>query len=221
MLDDLSAAERLGELERDNKRLRRLLDQRDAPAELRHRTRSTLSVLRAIITKSAETERDLENYVAHLHDRVSALGRAQAAIDDNGAIDLRKLVDEELRMYEASSGSRISIEGLDIELSPKVGMLVALSIHELTVNSVEHGALGSSPVGQVKVCWARSPDGALILTWQERDTRPVGEPVSKGFGTEVLTRMLPYELKADVSLSFDHSEVHCRIRLPANTILQS
>ena len=40
------------------------------------------------------------------------------------------------------------------------------------------------------------------------------KPAKAGFGTEVLTRMLPYELKADVSLSFESDGVLCSMRIP-------
>ena len=56
--------DRIAELEADNRRLRRLLDQRDAPGELRHRLNSTLAMLRVIIRKSAETNRDLHAYAS-------------------------------------------------------------------------------------------------------------------------------------------------------------
>src|SRR4051812_50202672 len=69
-------AERIAELEEDNRRLRRLLDQRDAPGELRHRLRSTLALLRAIVHRAASTERDLPGYVALLEDRVEAVAPA-------------------------------------------------------------------------------------------------------------------------------------------------
>ncbi len=39
-------ARRMADPEADNRRLRHLLEQRDAPDELRHRMRSTLAVLR-------------------------------------------------------------------------------------------------------------------------------------------------------------------------------
>ena len=94
-----TAAARIADLEADNHRLRGLLDKKDAPGELRHRLRSTLAMLRVIIRKSAETERSLEDYVAHLDDRVDALVRAQIAADGHGGIDLHALLADELLFY--------------------------------------------------------------------------------------------------------------------------
>ena len=84
--------DRIAELEADNRRLRRLLDQRDAPGELRHRLNSTLAMLRVIIRKSAETKRDLHAYASHLEDRVDAMARAQAAADSHGSVELHNIL---------------------------------------------------------------------------------------------------------------------------------
>src|SRR5579875_3630523 len=109
-------ADRIAELEEDNRRLRRLLDQRDAPGELRHRLRSTLALLRAIIHRSASTERDLPGYVAHLEDRLEAVTRAQALADQDGAVDLRTLLGDELLLYGASESERLVLSGPDLGL---------------------------------------------------------------------------------------------------------
>src|ERR1700710_2546050 len=85
-------AERIAELEQDNRRLRQLLDHRDAPGELRPRLRSTLALLRAIIQRSAITGRDLSDYLAHLEDRLEAITNAQALADRHGAAELRELL---------------------------------------------------------------------------------------------------------------------------------
>src|SRR4051794_16919895 len=57
-----TAQSRLAELEADNQRLRRLLDQKGAPSELRHRLRNALAMLRVIVRQSAETNRDIADY---------------------------------------------------------------------------------------------------------------------------------------------------------------
>jgi len=75
MAEDKTEATRIAELEADNRRLRQLPDQRNAPGELRHRLRSTVAVLRTIIRRSAQTERDSEAYLGHLEDRLDALAR--------------------------------------------------------------------------------------------------------------------------------------------------
>lgn len=136
-------ASRLAELEADNARLRRLLDKSDAPGELRHRLNSTLAMLRVIIQKSAETKRDLPDYVAHLEDRLEAIARAQHAADARGGVDLQGLLSEELLYYNILDGDQLSLQGPLVLLEPRAGQVLALAIHELAVNAIEHGPFAS------------------------------------------------------------------------------
>jgi two-component sensor histidine kinase len=209
-------AERIAELEEANRRLRRLLDQRDAPGELRHRLRSTLALLRAIVRRSASTERDLPGYVAHLEDRLEAVTRAQGLADQHGEVDLRTLLLDELFHYGASEGERLLLSGPDMGLPPRAGQILALAIHEVAVNAVEHGTLGTN-AGRIEVSWSvvgTEPDTSLLLTWTEFGSSPNGEPARRGFGTEVLTRMLPYDLKAETDLVFGPDGLRCTLRFP-------
>ena len=206
----------LTELEADNRRLRRLLDQRDAPSELRHRLRNTLAMLRVIIRQSAETNRPIEDYVAHLEDRIDSLARAQSAIDTHGEIDLHTLLAEELLYYNALEGERVLVAGPGLDLQPRPGQVFALAVHELAVNSIEHGILGGGS-GRVDVSWLVDSEGAdawLIFAWKETGMAELSEPSRFGFGNVVLTRMLAYELSAETDLAFEADGLRCTIRLP-------
>lgn len=208
-------AERIAELVQDNTRLRRLLDQRDAPGELRHRLRGTLALLRTIIRRTANTGRGSADYVAHLEDRLDAIARAQAAADQHGEVDLRAMLADELLRYGASEGERLLLRGPEIRLQPRAGQLLALAAHELAVNAVEHGVLGNGH-GEVEVCWevaGAGPDAVLVLAWVEAGVTPILAPPRHGFGTEVLTRMLAYEFNATTGIEFAPSGLRCTIRM--------
>lgn len=215
MADDLEA--RIAELEADNRRLRRMLDQRDAPAELRHRLNNTLAVLRVIVRKSAAGRRDLERYVGHLEDRLTALGRTQAAIDSWGVVDLHNLLVDELHQYGASEDERLKVEGPPIQFQPRAGQIMALAVHELAVNAVEHGPLGAG-IGRIEVHWSVSGEAGAVpmlsLVWEEHGATNVVHPTERGFGTEVLTDLLRYELKAETELQFGKEGARCTIRIP-------
>lgn len=208
-------AMRIAELEADNRRLRRLLEQQNAPGELRHRLRSTMSLLLGIIRRSSETKRDTELYVGHLEDRIAAIVRAQAAADDHGVVDLAQLVTDELLRYNASEGDRLTVTGPAVELRPRAGQIFALAIHELAVNAVEHGALGLDS-GTIDIRWVVTdiPEKLLIFTWQERGDDSIPAPSHEGFGTDVLTNMLRYELDAKTDIAFGASGPVCTIRIP-------
>lgn len=207
---------RLEELEADNRRLRRLLDQRDAPGELRHRLHSTLAMLRIIIRKSAATARDLDAYVDHLDDRLAALARAQATADERGSIDLHCLLADELLHYGGREDEQVFLSGPPVRLQPRAGQVLALAIHELAVNAVEHGALGIRE-GRVDVSWTVAMDQAdapLTIVWKETGMKGIAQPSRQGFGTEVLTHTLAYELRAPATLAFELNGLRCTLRFP-------
>ncbi|WP_312794865.1 HWE histidine kinase domain-containing protein, partial [Tianweitania sp.] len=181
-------AKQRAELQADNARLRQLLDQRNAPGELRHRLTTTLAMLRTIIRKSAETKRDLDAYVGHIEDRVSTVAHVHAAVDKHGGVELQSLLANELLNYGAKEGEQVTLAGPYLLLQPKAGQVFALAVHELAVNAVEHGALGMSE-GRIDVAWKvdRGGDEMLVtFTWKESGQTGLSEGGHKGFGTEVL-----------------------------------
>lgn len=208
-------ATRIAQLEADNLRLRRLLNDSNVPAELRHRTRNTIAILRSVIRHSAVHAADVDSYVMHLEGRLDAISRAQISADVRGVVSLYMLVTEELLQYGLSEGPRFLLDGPEVEFRPKVGQLMSLVVHELAINAVEHGSLGIGG-GQVEIKWivTRVPNSRFTFCWRELQPDLQSQPTRKGFGTEVLTKMIPYELDADAQLSFSSGGVSYRASLP-------
>ena len=214
---------RIEELEAENRRLRRFLDETGLPAELRHKVRNTLSMLRAIIRRSAETSDSLETYVAHLDGRLDALARVLNALMRSvpEGIGLHSLVADELLVHLAREGEQVVISGPNLRFRPGAAEVFAIAVHELAVNAVEHGAL-TVPLGRIRVTWSLSPSAVqagsqsrLTFVWEESgldDLPPT--PPHRGFGFEVLERSLRYEPKADTTLDFDPHGLRCTISLP-------
>lgn len=59
-------------------------------AELQHRVRNTLSVVRSIARRSAKSSSTVEEYAAHVDGRLNAFARTQALVtrDPEGGVDL-------------------------------------------------------------------------------------------------------------------------------------
>ena len=206
---------RIEDLEQDNRRLRRLLDQRDAPGELRHRLRSTLGLITAVIRQSTQTPRDLASYAAHLEDRIDAITHAQALADEFGEVDLRTLIADQMLRYGALEGERLSLSGPTIVLTARIGQVMALAIHELAVNALEYGGLGEAD-GHIGVAWTvDAVSGQLTsLTWTETGGKIDHAPTRSGFGIEVLTRMLAYQFGSRTHIVFGADGPRCTILFP-------
>jgi two-component system CheB/CheR fusion protein len=189
-------------------------------AELQHRVRNTLGVVRSIARRSAETSTSVEDYASHLDGRLNAFARTQSMVtrDPEGGVDLEYLVVEELLAYNAKEGEQLRVSGPSVRLQPKAAETFALAVHELATNALKYGAL-NQPTGRIDVSW-RLDDAAdptqLIFDWRERGGPPVTAPRRKGFGSEMLERTLAFEFKAKTTLIFNAQGLHCTIAVPLN-----
>jgi two-component system, chemotaxis family, CheB/CheR fusion protein len=187
-------------------------------AELQHRVRNTLAVIRSIARRSAQTSSTVDEYAAHLDGRLGAFARTQAAAtrDPGAGMDLEFLLADELMAYHAREGEQVHISGPALRLQGKAAETLSLAVHELATNAVKYGAL-SQPSGRVEISW-RIDDSVdppeLIFDWREKGGPPVKPPKRSGFGTEILERTLAFELKGRASLLFNPSGIHFTIVVP-------
>jgi two-component system CheB/CheR fusion protein len=187
-------------------------------AELQHRVRNTLGVVRSIARRSAETSSTVEEYASHLDGRLNAFARTQALVtrDPDGGVDLEYLVVEELLAYDAREGEQMRVSGPKVRFQPKAAETFALAIHELATNALKYGAL-SQPSGCIEVSWRIDESTApaqLMFEWRERGGPEVPPPPRKGFGTELLERTLAFELKGQTKMAFDSGGLQCTIAIP-------
>jgi two-component system CheB/CheR fusion protein len=176
-------------------------------AHLQHRVRNTLGVVRTLARQTGEQARDVQEFAMHLDGRLAAFARVQVLMTryaDAGA-SLREIVEEELLAHAAQEGDTVVVEGPDVLLEPRLAERLSLAVHELAVNAVKHGVLGHAS-GRLMVDWDVEPsrDGLVLgLAWKESGLgRALRKPRRTGFGTELLTRTLPYELKAKSAMHF-------------------
>lgn len=212
--ENVRLREKLAEAERRGERLR---------SELQHRVRNVLAIVRSVARRTAQTSETPESYAMHLEARLGAIARAQAMMmrDPADGVDLEEMITEELLAQAAREDGQISLSGPPIRLRDKAAAAMALAMHELAVNAVKYGAL-SSPHGRIAASWrveTRVEAGpALRLEWRE-----LGGPAPDvaagriGFGTELIERMLSYELDAAGSLSFGRDGTRCVIVVPLTT----
>lgn len=218
MAQDHNSDRHVAKLEADNARLRSLLDAGGASDGLRHGLRDTMAMLRAVLRLSADTAHNVETYATHLEGRLDAIARVRVGVDLFGDISLHSLISDELMVHLIREGDQAELSGPTVRLRPKAAQVVALAIHELCSNAVEHGVFGLSK-GCFKVDWSITDCGPtglgdLTLVWKETGGVDVSTPTRRGFGMQVLTEMLCYELNARVHLAFEPDGLRCTIHLP-------
>jgi two-component system CheB/CheR fusion protein len=193
--------------------------QRLMTAELQHRVRNVLAVVRSLAARTLESSEDLESFAAHFDGRLSALARTQAVLArrSHADVDLDELVREELLSHGAHEGGQVRIVGPPVRIPQRMAETLSLALHELATNAVKFGAL-SQPKGRLAVVW-RLPEGGgvrrLVLDWRESGVGLIDTaPVRTGFGRDLIERGLPYDLGAVTSLAFASGGAHCTIDLP-------
>lgn len=194
--------------------------QRILVAELQHRVRNILTVVRSVFGRTMEAGGSADELADHFRGRLDSLARTQVIVTQSaaGTVDLENLVRDELLSVGAMDGPSLEIEGPGVALTGKTAESIGLAIHELTTNALKYGALRAKD-GNLQIRWSVNMDDGgtrrLDLRWIEQGVPAITlNPVRKGFGTELITDALPYQLGADTRLEFRGGGVRCSISVP-------
>ena len=187
-------------------------------AELQHRVRNTLAVVRSIARRTAENTTTVDNMLAHFQGRLDAFSRVQAALTRNpdAKVDLASLIEDELVAHAAREGQQVRIDGPAISLEPRTAERLSLAIHELTTNAVKHGALVNDR-GRIEISWSKRSNGKgpeLLMCWKETGVEVADEKIRReGFGMELLRRSLPYDLSAETAVELERTGLRFELRM--------
>jgi light-regulated signal transduction histidine kinase (bacteriophytochrome) len=101
-------------------------------AELNHRARDILGVIRGLIRQSQSDDEAVKKFVGIVDGRIHALARAHNQITDDhwGPALLKALVDAEAAAFAADKADRFSADGPPILLNPQAFSTMALVIHD-------------------------------------------------------------------------------------------
>ncbi len=191
-------------------------------AELQHRTRNLLAVVQSIANQTVRNSDSIEAFGDEFAGRLRALSRVQSILVSagHGDVDLRTLVTAELEAHaEQDAGhGKITIDGPEVALPAISAQAFGLALHELATNAVKYGAL-AQPAGKLGVTWQVEDNGTkprVKLEWQESGVQMPQPGVSprRGYGTELIERALPYQLRAKTRLEFRSDGVFCAIAVP-------
>ncbi|MED5544860.1 MAG: HWE histidine kinase domain-containing protein [Pseudomonadota bacterium] len=184
-------------------------------AELNHRVRNILNLIRGLVSQSKDGASTIDEFAEIVGSRIHALARAhdQVTEKDWRPSSFYDLIRTETAAYASHSTDRVVIEGPDALIAPSAFTTLALVIHELMTNSCKYGALSDSQ-GTVHVTIARSDDGALEIDWREEDGPPVTPPTRRGFGSTIIERTIPHELGGSASVIYPEAGMQAFFLIP-------
>lgn len=185
-------------------------------AELNHRVRNILGLIRGVISQSQDSSLSTEGFMEVVGGRIQALARAhdQITADQWGPASFRGLVIAEAGAYLGGKANRVQLGGPEVLLEPQGFTTLALVIHELMTNSAKYGALSDSH-GRVEIATAIDLYGRLRISWTEHGGPPVKAPTRRGFGSTVIERSIPFDLKGDAIVTYEPEGVRATFVIPA------
>ena len=187
-------------------------------AELNHRVRNILALIRGLISQSRGKTDTLEGFIATLDDRIKALARAHDLItaDRWGPARLMDLLETETGAYLGEKRQRVTLEGPNLLLQPSAFTSLAMVFHELTTNAAKYGALSDN--GSVAVRWQIGDGGELVIDWHEQGGPAVTAPSRRGFGSTIIEQSVPFDLGGQAEIAYRVTGLEARFVVPARHI---
>lgn len=183
--------------------------------ELNHRLKNTLANVLSIIALTSRRATDMASFIDGLNGRIRALSATHDLLlqSDWGTTPVRALIEAELAPYAYEGGQTVTLSGPEVGLAPGDALSLGLAIHELATNAAKYGALGA-PGGTVTVDWHRHSDGLVRIDWSEAGGPGVPAERGRGFGTDLLEKIVAHELGTPVDLRFEPDGVKCSLSVP-------
>ena len=188
-------------------------------AELNHRVKNVLAVIRSLVRQSQLGAPSFEVFTKDLQARIHALSVAhdQLTLANWKAAPLRDLIDAEAQAWTEADDVRLTVSGPPVMIEARAYQSLALVLHELITNAAKYGAL-SVKEGRLTIAWELNKTDDLILTWLERDGPLVKAPKRRGFGSIVVEQSIPFELQGEAQISYEPTGVKASFKIPRDFV---
>ena len=184
-------------------------------AELNHRVKNILALIRSLVRQSRQNALTMEGFAGDLEHRIRALALAHDQLTQSGwhRAPLRRLLEAEARAW-THSADRVSLIGPGVTLDSRAYQALALVFHEMMTNAAKYGAL-SRQAGRLTVAWSREGTGDLRIAWRELGGPVVRPPERRGFGSVIVEQTVPFELRGEARVEYLTQGVHGSFLIPA------
>jgi len=188
-------------------------------AELNHRVKNILAIVRSVASQTAGSSASLDGFTSAFSGRLKAVALAHDILTETRWIGagLKELLTAALAPFHSADSRRVTIDGPAILLRADALLPLSMAFHELATNAVKYGAL-SSEDGRIDITWRLADaDRAVELIWRERDGPKVELGKSSGFGTRLIDRIIAYDLDGGSEFDFDPLGLRCTLRFRIRT----
>ncbi|MFM5908106.1 MAG: CHASE domain-containing protein [Novosphingobium sp.] len=183
--------------------------------ELNHRVKNTLANVLSIVSLTRRRAANIDDFAEGLTGRIRALSATHDLLSQrewSNALVL-DVVKSELAPYLDPTDPHAEVSGPDALLSANDAMSLGLALHELSTNAAKYGALSVAD-GKVSVTWELIGEDRCEVRWREQGGPLVEVPSRRGFGLDLIEKIVSHELEAQVDLRFDPDGVKATIAVP-------
>lgn len=183
--------------------------------ELNHRVKNTLANVLSIVSLTRRRAQSLDDFATGIDARIRALSATHDLLTQSewGTTPIRSVVEVEVAPYARDGDHEVIFEGPAVELAPNDALSLGLALHELSTNAAKFGSL-SVDEGKVSVIWSNVTDTLAKVEWVESGGPKVEQPDRRGFGTELIEKIVAHELRHPVDLEFAADGVRCTLLVP-------
>ena len=192
--------------------------------EVTHRSKNLLAIIQAMARQTVKDSLSAEEFERRFSARLRGLSFSHellASQDWRGA-SLTELAEGHLKTLRDRFDGRVQIAGPVVFIRPEAAQNIGLALNELSTNALRFGAL-SGHQGTVRLEWQIVADEAgarsLRMIWTEaggdREVRP---PSQRGFGRNVMERVVTRALDASVTMNFAPTGLRWSLEMPVSHI---
>ena len=187
--------------------------------ELNHRVKNTLANVLSILSLSRRKAHDLDSFVTTFDGRVRALSATHNLLMQTSwnPTSIVEVIQTEMAPYFESDQRKIVLEGPDAVIAPNDALSLGLLIHELVTNAAKYGAL-STAAGTLSLTWSITDAQQILFDWREQGGPTPSQDRKRGFGSDLIEKVISRELRSDIKLEFPASGVHCTFAVPIRSV---
>ena len=188
-------------------------------AELNHRVRNILNLIRGLINQSKSDATDIDSFAEIIGGRIGSLAMAHDNITRGNwsHAPFAELLETEAHAYLGGKHNRLQMTGPEVMVAPEAYTVLALVMHEMITNSAKYGSL-SDQSGKLHIETSRDEDGRLCIGWKEVGGPPVKPPTRRGFGSTIIDRSIPHELGGSADIHYRLAGVEAKFCIPGRYV---
>jgi len=203
----------------EKERIRTEQRRRILNAELNHRVKNILSLVKSIAKQTGMGAKNVEDYAVTLEGRLRALASAHdQSLDATTSGLIKTLIESEANLYrDNESSDRVTLEGPHLSLDQRAYSVLSLVMHEMMTNAAKYGALSTSE-GRLNISWKLEANGECKISWRESGGPIVVLPTSTGFGTKLIKSSFEYDLRGKVHIEHQSNGLYATFQIPASSV---